>query len=145
MSKTEDFLSKAEEQEIVHAIVEAEKNTSGEIRLHIEEHTEKSPLERAQEVFFELKMDETQDRNGVLFYVCVSDKKFAILGDKGINEAVESDFWDCTKDTVIANFKEGNFKKGLVEGILRAGERLKKYFPYQSDDTNELSNEISRS
>ena len=145
MSKTEDFLSKAEEQEIVHAIVEAEKNTSGEIRVHIEEHTEKSPLERAQEVFFELKMDETQDRNGVLFYVCVSDKKFAIIGDKGINEAVESDFWDCTKDVVIANFKEGNFKKGLVEGILRAGERLKKYFPYQSDDTNELSNEISRS
>ena len=145
MSKTEDFLSKAEEQEIVLAIVEAEKNTSGEIRVHIEEHTEKSPLERAQEVFFELKMDETQDRNGVLFYVCVSDKKFAILGDKGINEAVESDFWDCTKDTVIANFKEGNFKKGLVEGILRAGERLKKYFPFQSDDTNELSNEISRS
>ena len=145
MSKTEDFLSKAEEQEIVLAIVEAEKNTSGEIRVHIEEHTEKSPLDRAQEVFFELKMDETQDRNGVLFYVCVSDKKFAILGDKGINEAVESDFWDCTKDTVIANFKEGNFKKGLVEGILRAGERLKKYFPFQSDDTNELSNEISRS
>ena len=145
MSKTEDFLSKAEEQEIVQAIVEAEKNTSGEIRVHIEEHTEKSPLERAQEVFFELKMDETQDRNGVLFYICVSDKKFAIIGDKGINEAVESDFWDCTKDTVIANFKEGNFKKGLVEGILRAGERLKKYFPYQSDDTNELSNEISRS
>ena len=145
MSKTEDFLSKTEEQEIVQAIVEAEKNTSGEIRVHIEEHTEKSPLERAQEVFFELKMDETQDRNGVLFYICVSDKKFAILGDKGINEAVESDFWDCTKDTVIANFKEGNFKKGLVEGILRAGERLKKYFPFQSDDTNELSNEISRS
>ena len=145
MSKTEDFLSKAEEQEIVQAIVEAEKNTSGEIRVHIEEHTEKSPLERAQEVFFELKMDETQDRNGVLFYICVSDKKFAIIGDKGINEAVESDFWDCTKDTVIANFKEGNFKKGLVEGILRAGERLKKYFTYQSDDTNELSNEISRS
>ena len=145
MLKTEDFLSKTEEQEIVQAIVEAEKNTSGEIRVHIEEHTEKSPLERAQEVFFELKMDETQDRNGVLFYVCVSDKKFAILGDKGINEAVESDFWDCTKDTVIANFKEGNFKKGLVEGILRAGERLKKYFPFQSDDTNELSNEISRS
>ena len=145
MSKTEDFLSKAEEQEIVLAIVEAEKNTSGEIRVHIEEHTEKLPLERAQEVFFKLKMDETQDRNGVLFYVCVSDKKFAIIGDKGINEAVESDFWDCTKDTVIANFKEGIFKKGLVEGILRAGERLKKYFPFQSDDTNELSNEISRS
>ena len=144
MSKTEDFLSKADEQEIVQAIVEAEKNTSGEIRIHIEEHSEKSPLDRAQEVFFELNMNETQDRNGVLFYICVSDKKFAIIGDKGINDAVESDFWDGTKDTVIANFKEGNFKKGLVEGILKAGQQLKLYFPYQSDDTNELSNEISR-
>ena len=145
MLNTKVFLSKEEEQEIVLAIVEAEKNTSGEVRVHIEKHSNKTPLERAQEVFFELKMDETQDRNGVLFYICVSDKKFAIIGDKGINEAVESDFWDCTKDIVIANFKEGNFKKGLVEGILRAGERLKTYFPYQSDDTNELSNEISRS
>jgi uncharacterized membrane protein len=144
MSKTEDFLTKQDEQEIVSSIVEAEKNTSGEIRVHIEEHSEKSPLDRAQEVFFELKMNETQDRNGVLFYICVSDKKFAIIGDKGINDVVESDFWDCTKDTVIANFKEGNFKKGLVEGILQAGQRLKHYFPYQSDDTNELSNEISR-
>jgi uncharacterized membrane protein len=144
MSKTEDFLTKQDEQEIVLSIVEAEKNTSGEIRVHIEEHSEKSPLDRAQEVFFELKMNETQDRNGVLFYICVSDKKFAIIGDKGINDVVESDFWDCTKDTVIVNFKEGNFKKGLVEGILKAGQRLKHYFPYQSDDTNELSNEISR-
>ena len=144
MSKTKDFLTKQDEQEIVSSIVEAEKNTSGEIRVHIEEHSEKSPLDRAQEVFFELKMNETQDRNGVLFYICVSDKKFAIIGDKGINDVVESDFWDCTKDTVIANFKEGNFKKGLVEGILKAGQRLKHYFPYQSDDTNELSNEISR-
>lgn len=144
MSKTEDFLSKAEEQEIVQAILEAEKNTSGEIRVHIEEHSEKSPLERAQEVFFELHMNETADRNGVLFYVCVSDKKFALIGDKGINEVVESDFWDCTRDTVIGNFKAGNFKSGLVEGILKAGERLKTYFPFQSDDENELSNEISR-
>jgi hypothetical protein len=144
MSKTKDFITKQDEQEIVLSIVEAEKNTSGEIRVHIEEHSEKSPLDRAQEVFFELKMNETQDRNGVLFYICVSDKKFAIIGDKGINDVVESDFWDCTKDTVIANFKEGNFKKGLVEGILQAGQRLKHYFPYQSDDTNELSNEISR-
>ena len=144
MSKTKDFLTKQDEQEIVSSIVEAEKNTSGEIRVHIEEHSEKSPLDRAQEVFFELKMNETQDRNGVLFYICVSDKKFAIIGDKGINDVVESDFWDCTKDTVIANFKEGNFKKGLVEGILQAGQQLKHYFPYQSDDTNELSNEISR-
>jgi uncharacterized membrane protein len=144
MAKTEAFLSKEDEQEIVQAIVSAEKNTSGEIRVHIEERSEKAPLDRAQEVFFELHMNETKDRNGVLFYVCVADKKFAIIGDEGIDKVVESDFWDCTKDIVISNFKESNFKNGLVEGILRAGERLKKYFPYQSDDQNELSNEISK-
>jgi uncharacterized membrane protein len=144
MAKTEAFLSKEDEQEIVQAIVSAEKNTSGEIRVHIEERSEKAPLDRAQEVFFELHMNETKDRNGVLFYVCVTDKKFAIIGDEGIDKVVESDFWDCTKDIVISNFKEANFKNGLVEGILRAGERLKKYFPYQSDDMNELSNEISK-
>jgi uncharacterized membrane protein len=144
MAKTEAFLSKEDEQEIVQAIVSAEKNTSGEIRVHIEERSEKAPLDRAQEVFFELHMNETKDRNGVLFYVGVADKKFAIIGDEGIDKVVESDFWDCTKDIVISNFKEANFKNGLVEGILRAGERLKKYFQYQSDDMNELSNEISK-
>jgi uncharacterized membrane protein len=144
MAKTEAFLSIEDEQEIVQAIVSAEKNTSGEIRVHIEERSEKAPLDRAQEVFLELHMNETKDRNGVLFYVCVADKKFAIIGDEGIDKVVESDFWDCTKDIVISNFKEANFKNGLVEGILRAGERLKKYFPYQSDDVNELSNEISK-
>ena len=144
MSKTEDFLTQSEEQEIVQAIVVAEKNTSGEIRVHIEEHSEKAPLDRAQEVFFELKMDGTKDRNGVLFYVGVADKKFAIIGDKGINDVVKADFWNSTKEVVIANFKENHFKKGLVDGILKAGEQLKIYFPYQSDDVDELSNEISK-
>lgn len=144
MSQTEDFLTKAEEQEIVEAIVEAEKNTSGEIRVHLEEHSEKDPLVRAQEVFFTLNMQNTKARNGVLIYIGVKDKKLAILGDEGINNLVEADFWDCTKDVIITHFKEGKYKLGLVEGILKAGEQLKKYFPYQSDDTNELSNEISR-
>ncbi|MFD2910032.1 TPM domain-containing protein [Flavobacterium ardleyense] len=144
MSKTEDFLSETEEQEIVQAIVVAEKNTSGEIRVHIEEHSKKAPLERAQEVFFELKMNETTERNGVLFYVCVADKKFAIIGDKGINDVVQNDFWNSTKEVVIASFKENQYKKGLVEGVLKAGEQLKSYFPSQDDDIDELSNEISR-
>jgi uncharacterized membrane protein len=145
MAKTAAFLSKEEEQEIVQAIVEAEKNTSGEVRVHIENHSNKTPLERAQEVFFELKMEATNDRNGVLFYVSVTDKKFAIIGDQGINELVAPDFWDTTKEIVIAHFKNGNFKTGLVEGILSAGNQLKAYFPYQSDDEDELSNEISKS
>jgi uncharacterized membrane protein len=96
-------------------------------------------------VFFELKMEATNDRNGVLFYVSVTDKKFAIIGDQGINELVAPDFWDTTKEIVIAHFKNGNFKTGLVEGILSAGNQLKAYFPYQSDDEDELSNEISKS
>jgi uncharacterized membrane protein len=145
MAKTTVFLSKEEEQEIVQAIVEAEKNTSGEVRVHIEKQSKLSPIERAQEVFFELKMEATKDRNGVLFYVSVADKKFAIIGDKGINDVVAVDFWDTTKEIVIDHFKKRNFKTGLVEGILSAGNQLKAYFPYQSDDENELSNEISKS
>ena len=145
MAKTAAFLSKEEEQEIVRAIVEAEKNTSGEVRVHIENHSNKTPLERAQEVFFELKMEATNDRNGVLFYVSVTDKKFAIIGDQGINELVATDFWNATKEIVLNHFKQGAFKQGLVEGILSAGNQLKAYFPYQSDDEDELSNEISKS
>ncbi len=144
MSKTEDFLTASEEQEIVQAIVIAEKDTSGEIRIHIENHSEKPPLERAQEVFLSLEMQNTKDRNGVLFYVGVEDKHFAILGDEGINKVVGDDFWNSTKDIVIENFKNNKNKEGLVKGIMEAGNRLKEFFPYQSDDTNELPNEISK-
>ncbi len=143
-SITEAFLTPEEERAIVEAISQAEKNTSGEIRVHIENHTEKPPLERAQEVFHSLGMDKTAIRNGVLFYVGVSDHTFAIIGDEGIDKAVESDFWDCTKDLVLSHFKNKQFKDGLVAGILRAGERLQQHFPFQSDDTNELTNEISK-
>ncbi|MDI6048796.1 TPM domain-containing protein [Flavobacterium sp. XS2P24] len=144
MSATEAFLTPEEERDIVEAISQAEQNTSGEIRVHIENHTEKPPLERAQEVFHSLGMDKTAIRNGVLFYVGVSDHTFAIIGDEGIDKAVEIDFWDCTKDLVISHFKNKQFKDGLVAGILRAGERLQQYFPFQDDDANELSNEISK-
>jgi uncharacterized membrane protein len=88
-------------------------------------------------------MDKTDIRNGVLFYVGVADHTFAIIGDEGIDKAVEADFWDCTKDIVISHFKNKQFKEGLVAGILRAGERLQQYFPFHKDDTNELSNDIS--
>lgn len=145
MSQTTEFLTHGEQQEIVNAIASAEKNTSGEIRVHIENHTEKPPLERAQEVFHLLGMDATAARNGVLFYVGVHDHTFAIIGDEEIDKVVEADFWDCTKDVVIEHFKTGAFKEGLIAGILRAGERLKQYFPYADDDKDELSNEISKS
>jgi uncharacterized membrane protein len=144
MSKVEAFLTQEEEQAVVAAIGIAEKNTSGEIRVHIEKETSIAPIERAVEVFHQLQMDTTQERNGVIIYVAVKSKQFAIYGDKGINEKVASDFWDSTKDIMLSHFKNGNFKQGLIDGILKAGEQLQKYFPYQSDDTNELSNEISK-
>jgi uncharacterized membrane protein len=144
MSAREEFLTKEQEMAIIDAISQAEKNTSGEIRVHIEKHSEKPPLERAQEVFFLLGMEKTQARNGVLFYVGVLDHTFAIIGDEGIDKAVEADFWDCTKDIVISHFKNRQFQEGLVAGILRAGERLQHYFPFQDDDKDELTNEISK-
>jgi uncharacterized membrane protein len=143
MSKVEDFLTKAEEQEIVEAIGKAEKNTSGEIRVHIEKETSIAAIDRAMEVFRTLNMENTQERNGVIIYVAVKSHQFAIYGDKGINEKVADDFWNCTKDAMQNHFKNGNFKQGLIDGILNAGEQLKKHFPYADGDTDELSNEIS--
>lgn len=144
MSKVEDFLTKEEEQEIVQAIQIAEKDTSGEIRVHIEKTTSIDAFDRALEVFHLLKMDETALKNGVLIYLAVDDHSFVICGDEGINNVVENDFWDCTKDAMLAHFKIGNFKQGLIDGILRAGDRLKTHFPYVEGDENELSNEISK-
>ena len=137
------FFSKEEQLMIVAAIKEAELNTSGEIRVHIENHCKEEALERAAELFYGLKMDRTAARNGILFYLAVKDHKFAVIGDEGINKKVEHDFWNDIKDQMIFNFKENKFADGLVAGILKCGERLKEYFPYQSDDVNELSDEIS--
>ncbi|MCI2230220.1 TPM domain-containing protein [Polaribacter sp. MSW13] len=144
MSKVEEFLSKEEEQEIISAIRIAEKNTSGEIRVHIESSTEKDHYERALEVFYLLKMNNTKESNAVLLYVAVNDKKFVIYGDKGINEVVPKNFWNSTKDVIQNHFKQGHFKQGIVDGILKAGEELQIHFPWQTNDENELSNEISK-
>ena len=144
MSKVEDFLTKAEEQEVVQAIGKAEKNTSGEIRVHIEKETSMVAIDRAMEVFRSLNMENTQERNGVIIYVAVKSHQFAIYGDKGIDEKVSDDFWNCTKDAMQNHFQHGNFKQGLIDGILNAGEQLKKHFPYVDNDLDELTNEISK-
>jgi uncharacterized membrane protein len=145
MSKIESFISKQDEEAIVAAIKEAEKNTSGEIRVHIEAHTDEDHFEHALKVFQELEMHKTEQRNGVLIYIAVNDHQFVILGDEGINNLVSDDFWDNTKDVMQDHFRKGDFKTGLVEGILKAGNELKTHFPYQQDDEDELSNEISKS
>lgn len=144
MSKVEDFLTPQEEQEIVVAILNAEKNTSGEIRVHIEAHAKKDPYDRAKEIFHLLKMDNTKAENGVLIYVAVKDKKFTICGDVGIDKVVPKDFWITTRNSIQAQFKQGDFKQGIIDGIYTAGEELKSYFPWDSKDTNELSNEVSK-
>ena len=144
MSKIEDFLTAEEEQEIVTAIRKAEKNTSGEIRVHLEKSSKIDVFERAMEVFHFLKMDNTKEQNGVLIYVAVEDRTFVIYGDKGINDIVGKDFWNTTKDAIQAQFKMGNFKQGLVDGILKAGDALEKHFPWQHNDINELPNDISK-
>ncbi|MFM2214159.1 MAG: hypothetical protein RL427_1422 [Bacteroidota bacterium] len=144
MSKPGTFLSADDEQEIVVAIGIAEKNTSGEIRVHIEQESTTPPMERAIEIFEQLKMQHTKERNGVLFYVAVGSKQFAICGDEGIDKKVPADFWDSTKDVMMTHFRKGAFKQGLVDGILQAGEQLKAHFPHQDDDQDELSNEISK-
>jgi uncharacterized membrane protein len=144
MSKVEDFLTATEEQEIVEAIRLAEKNTSGEIRVHIEKTTSIAAFDRALEVFHLLKMDNTKLQNGVLIYVAVNDHSFVICGDKGIDAVVPDDFWDSTRDAMQQQFRDGNFKQGLIDGIKRAGQKLQHYFPWEDDDTDELSNEISK-
>lgn len=145
MSKVEDFLSKEEEQQIVEAIRTAERNTSGEIRVHIEASSGKDDaFNRALKVFQTLKMYETKQQNAVLIYVAVEDHQFVIYGDEGINNVVPTDFWDSTKNTMQNHFKKGDFKQGIVDGILKAGEELKTHFPWQTDDVDELSNEISK-
>jgi uncharacterized membrane protein len=144
MSRVADFLTREEEEEIVQAILEAEKNTSGEIRVHIESHTKQDHLQRAKEIFYLLKMDNTKEENGVLIYVAVNDRKFSIYGDNGIHKVVPANFWESTKDIIQAHFAKGNFKQGIVEGIAKAGKELQDHFPWKRGDTNELSNEVSK-
>ncbi|WP_375326146.1 TPM domain-containing protein [Flagellimonas sp. GZD32] len=144
MSHVEEFLTAEEEKEIINAIVEAEKNTSGEIRVHIEASAKIDHFSRAQQIFHFLKMDNTKEGNGVLIYVAVDDHKFVIYGDAGIDRVVPKGFWDTTKDVMQSHFKKGHFKQGIVEGIQTAGKELEAHFPWDHNDTNELNNAISK-
>jgi len=141
MSRGNTF-SQAEQDKILDSIRDAEKNTSGEIRLFVEDHCEENVLDRAAFIFKELKIHETKNRNGVLFYLALKSRKFAILGDSGIHSTVHKDFWHDIKLEMQNHFTEGDFVTGLNKGIRMAGEALKKNFPRQEDDANELSDDI---
>ena len=138
-----NFFSDQQRKQIEDAIREAEKNTSGEIRVHLESHCKEDVLDRSAYLFKKLEMHKTEQRNGVLFYLAVVDHKFAVIGDAGINSKVYGDFWKEINEIMTTCFKQGEFVGGLSKGILRCGEQLKTYFPYQKNDVNELPDEIS--
>lgn len=139
----EKYFTQEQRNAIVSAIQQAEKDTSGEIRIHIENHCKKEVLDRSVQVFAELKMHKTALRNGVLIYLALEDKKLAIIGDVGINTKVPTDFWDGIKNRMVEKFRIGNVCEGICDAISEAGIQLKQYFPCQQDDINELSDEIS--
>lgn len=131
-----------EQDRIAEAIATAEKNTSGEIRIALEKHCKIDPLERATQYFFELEMHKTHQRNGVLIYLAYHDKKFAVIGDKGINQLVPENFWETVQIALKAHFSSGNIADGIIAGVSLAGEKLALYFPSVKEDINELPNEI---
>jgi uncharacterized membrane protein len=139
-----NIFSEAEKKSITDAIHRAELNTSGEIKVHVEEYCPlDNPLDRAKQVFYFLSLDHTALCNGVLFYLSFRDRQFAILGDKGIHDKVGSDFWNKEKALLHEYLHIGNTVEGLCLAIEMAGNSLKKHFPYMSDDINEISNDIS--
>ena len=139
-----DFIPQEGQKRVVEAIEAAEKRTSGEIRVHIEPRCKAGdPYRRAVEVFNELKMYETGQRNAVLVYVAYRSHVFAIIGDKGINDKVGADFWNKEKETLASYLSQGNPTEGLCTVVRQIGDSLSEFFPWQEDDVNEQSDEIS--
>ncbi len=132
-----------EEKHLVEVVAAVEKTTSAEIRVHVDRYCKGDPMLKAVNVFSHLKMDQTEDRNGVLIFVALDDRKFAIYGDEGINQKVPDGFWESTRDHMLAEFQDGHMVEGISKGLTEAGSQLAKHFPVNPDDTNELSNEIS--
>ncbi len=141
--KASTFFSKEQQEQILSAIKQAEKATSGEIRVHIETFLAGDVLDRAAWIFKKIKMHETRARNGVLFYMALRNRQFAIIGDNGINEKVPEGFWDNVKELLEIKFGENRFTEGLVEAIILSGEQLRDHFPFEEDDVNELPDGVS--
>ncbi|MFD1629452.1 TPM domain-containing protein [Pseudopedobacter beijingensis] len=136
------MLTDKDQEKIKKSIEWAEKATSGEIRVCIEKKCEDNPYERAIQCFYDLSMEQTRLKNGVLIYLAINSNKLAIIGDKGINEVVPANFWDTVKELMIAHFKKNDIAEGISLGIIEAGKQLKRFFPYQDNDINELPDDI---
>lgn len=143
MSEKKNHINNEDQARIINAIEKAELNTSGEIRVHIESKCKEDILDHAAFIFEKLEMQKTEQRNAILFYIAITDHKFAVIGDAGIHEKVGDDFWENVKNEMTTYFKDGQLADGLINGIEKAGNELKSYFPYQTNDKNELDNEIS--
>jgi len=137
------FLAEDEQRRVRQAIAAAERVTSGEIRVHLEDRCEDDLLDHAAFIFRELNMDRTRERNGVLIYVSAADHRVAVIGDAGINAHADQGFWDEVLAILIERFRQGRHADGLVEAIERVGEKLRAHFPFRRDDRDELSNEVS--
>ncbi|SEM29611.1 TLP18.3, Psb32 and MOLO-1 founding protein of phosphatase [bacterium A37T11] len=131
-----------EQAKLAYAINKAENKTSGEIRLCVEKHCPGEVLDRAVNYFHRLNMEKTALRNGVLIYLATEDHKFAIIGDKGIDQKVGERFWDETKNLMLEHFQNNRLLEGLEAGIDSAGQQLKTFFPRKDDDINELPDEV---
>ncbi|NVO20978.1 MAG: TPM domain-containing protein [Bacteroidetes bacterium] len=143
MKSARSFFNNEQQDAIRKAILEAEQATSGEIRVHIENTCKRDVLERAVFVFNRLDMNKTELRNGVLIYLAVKDRKFAIIGDSGIHAVVPENYWDDIKSKMLISFQQDDFTGGLKLAILDVGQKLKTHFPHQSGDVNELPDDIS--
>jgi len=132
-----------EQLRIRKAIEDAERHTSGQIRICIEKTCSEDPLDRAAKYFHQLDMHKTKLRNGVLIYLATVDRKFAIIGDRGLNKLVPENFWDDVKEEMLKHFKFGDLVEGIVTGLKISGEHLQKYFPHRDNGKNELPDDIA--
>lgn len=137
------FLTHQQIGSLVEAIQSAEEHSTGEIRVHIDSNTEDRNAQTAFEVFKELCMNKTADRNAVLFHVNFEKKYLTIIGDIGIHDKVHQSYWDHLHDYITTEFAKGNYYKALKSAILETGIELKKYFPVQGENPNQLPNEIT--
>jgi uncharacterized membrane protein len=143
MPTAKNFFTDEQQEDLRLAIMNAELDTSGEIRVHIENTCQGEVMDRALKIFHKLGMEKTESRNGVLIYLAVKNRKFAIIGDEGIHNLVTNNYWDSIKNKMLEQFRENKFTEGLIEAITETGKQLKNHFPYKTNDVNELSDDIS--
>ena len=143
-SRKKPFFTEEENERIIESIREAEKQTSGEIRIFVEHRCKYvDALDRAKEIFSNLQMEKTELRNAVLFYIAIKDKQLAIFADSGIHEATGPGYWKEAVKEILSVFSKDDVVGGITTSIYKMGEALKTHFPYDKEvDKNELPDEI---